>query len=99
MRSMLAVILITYLVGVRLILWPTAQSKWSVVPASDLSASIDQQLPYVLSWPVKSFTSLRRPVVGIVPPFLNPCPLRVNRSCLGLNGFGTGASSTAKPAC
>ena len=34
-------------------LWPTAQSKWSVVPASDLSASIDQQLPYALSWPVE----------------------------------------------
>jgi hypothetical protein len=53
MRSVLAVILITYLVGVGLILWPAAQSKWSVAPASDLSASIDRELPYALAWPVR----------------------------------------------
>ena len=53
MRSVLAVILITYLVGVGLILWPTIQSKWSVAPASDLSASIDRELPYALAWPAR----------------------------------------------
>jgi hypothetical protein len=53
MRSLLMMILIIYLFGVVLVLWPTIQSKWSVAPASDLSASIDQELPYALGWPVR----------------------------------------------
>jgi hypothetical protein len=53
MRSVLAVILITYFVGVGIILSPTIQSKWSSAPASDLSANVGQELPYALAWPVR----------------------------------------------
>ena len=53
MRSVLAVILITYFVGVSIILSPTIQSKWSVAPASDLAANVGQELPYALAWPAR----------------------------------------------
>ena len=35
MRSVLAVISLTYFVGVSIILSPTIESNWSVVPASN----------------------------------------------------------------
>jgi hypothetical protein len=53
MRSVLSVILITYFVGVSIILSPTIQSKWSVAPASDLAANVGQELPYALAWPAR----------------------------------------------
>jgi hypothetical protein len=59
MRSVLAVILITYLVGVGIILSPTIESKWSVAPASDLSATITQELPYAMAWPARLVHELR----------------------------------------
>jgi hypothetical protein len=52
MRSVLAVILITYFVGVSIILSPTIESKWSVAPASNL-ANVGQELPYALAWPAR----------------------------------------------
>jgi hypothetical protein len=49
MRSLLAVILIIYLIGVGIILAPTIPST----PASNLPASIGQQVPYALAWPAR----------------------------------------------
>ena len=50
MRSVLAVILITYFVGVSIILSPTIESR--VAPAST-SANVSQELPYALEWPAR----------------------------------------------
>ena len=50
MRSVLAVILITYFVGASIILSPTIELKWSV--ASN-SANVGQELPYALAWPAR----------------------------------------------
>jgi hypothetical protein len=52
MRSMLAVVLITYFVGVSIILSPTIESKWSRAPASN-AANVGQELPYALAWPAR----------------------------------------------
>jgi hypothetical protein len=48
-RLMLAVTLITYLLGVGIILWPTIRST----PATYLVASIGQEMPYALTWPAR----------------------------------------------
>ena len=58
MRSALAVIVFIYSIGVGIILSPTLQSQWSIAPASDLLASIGQELPYALAWPVRLFRVL-----------------------------------------
>ena len=50
MRSVLAVILITYFVGVSMILSPTRES--SVAPASN-AVNVGQELPYALAWPAR----------------------------------------------
>jgi hypothetical protein len=68
MRSVLAVILITYLIGVGIVLSPTIRST----PASGLSASIGQQMPYALAWPARfvRYASIGddSPVTGPRPP-------------------------------
>jgi len=57
MRSGLAVILITYFVGVSIILWPTIESRWGIAPASN-GASVAQELPYALAWPARLVNEL-----------------------------------------
>ena len=52
-RSALTMIVFIYSIGVGIILSPTLRSKWSVAPASDLPASMSQELPYALAWPVR----------------------------------------------
>jgi hypothetical protein len=64
MRSIVAMIVIIYLVGVGIILSPTIQSKWTVAPASDLSASIGQELPYALAWPTRLAHELQSSSAG-----------------------------------
>jgi hypothetical protein len=49
MRLVLLVTLITYLLGVGIILLPTIRST----PATYLVASIGQEMPYALAWPVR----------------------------------------------
>jgi hypothetical protein len=49
MRLMLGVTLITYLLGVGIILLPTIRST----PATYLVASIGQEMPYALAWPAR----------------------------------------------
>jgi hypothetical protein len=53
MRSVLALIVMIYLVGVGIVLSQTIQSKWSAVSAADLSESVGQELPYALAWPAR----------------------------------------------
>jgi hypothetical protein len=68
MRSVLAVIVITYLIGVGFILSPTMRST----PASDLSASIGREMPYALLWPARlvrdASTGTNAPVPRPRPP-------------------------------
>ncbi len=58
MRTLIALIVIVYLVGVGVVLSPTVRDKWSSVPASELTASLVQALPGALAWPVTAFHSL-----------------------------------------
>jgi hypothetical protein len=58
MRMLIALIVIIYLVGVGVMLSPTIRDKWSTVPASELTASLVQELPNAFAWPVRAFHSL-----------------------------------------
>jgi len=58
MRTLIAVIVIVYLVGVGVVLAPTFQSKWSSAPASELFSSVIEVLPTALAWPATAFRSL-----------------------------------------
>ena len=58
MRALIALILIVYLVGVGVVLSPTIRAKWNNAPASDLAASVEQDLPYALTWPARVYRSM-----------------------------------------
>lgn len=58
MRLLIALIVIAYLVGVGVVLSPTIKEKWSTAPASDLAASIVQELPGALAWPAAVYRNL-----------------------------------------
>jgi hypothetical protein len=52
MRTFIALVVIIYLVGVGVVLAPTISSKWNAGTASELFASVWQELPDALEWPV-----------------------------------------------
>jgi hypothetical protein len=58
MRVVIALALIVYLVGVGVALAPTIKSKWSRATASDLAASVAQDLPKAAAWPARAYRSL-----------------------------------------
>jgi hypothetical protein len=58
MRALIALIVIVYLVGVGVVLSPTIRAKWDSAPASDLAASVGQDLPYALAWPARVYRSM-----------------------------------------
>ncbi len=58
MRLFIALIIIVYLIGVGVALAPTFRSKWSTVPASELAASVAQELPNAFAWPVRAYHSI-----------------------------------------
>jgi hypothetical protein len=51
-------IVIVYLVGVGVVLAPTVSGKWNTVTASELSASVIQELPAALEWPASVYRRL-----------------------------------------
>ena len=55
MRLIIALIVIVYLIGVGVVLAPTIQGKWNSATASELSASVWDELPGALAWPVKAY--------------------------------------------
>jgi hypothetical protein len=57
MRLLVALFVIVYLVGVGVSLSPTIRSKWSSATASDLAASIGQDLPNAVAWPARAYRS------------------------------------------
>jgi len=56
MRLLIGLLIVIYLVGVGVELSPTIQTKWSGASASELVASVVQELPDAMAWP----TSLLR---------------------------------------
>jgi len=57
MRALIALMVIVYLVGVGVALSPTIRAKWNNALASDLAASVGQDLPYALMWPARVYRS------------------------------------------
>jgi hypothetical protein len=55
MRAFIAIVVIIYLVGVGVVLAPTFSSKWNTGTASELFASVWQELPGALEWPVLTY--------------------------------------------
>ena len=58
MRVLIALLVIVYLVGVGAALSPTIQANWNRAPASELAASIVQDLPNAIAWPARAFHSI-----------------------------------------
>jgi hypothetical protein len=58
MRLVIALLVIVYLVGVGVSLSPTIRAKWSNASASDLAASVAQDLPNAAAWPARAYRSL-----------------------------------------
>jgi hypothetical protein len=58
MRGLIGLIVIVYLVGVGVVLAPTVSGKWNTVTASELSASVIEELPVALGWPASVYRRL-----------------------------------------
>ena len=58
MRALIALLLIIYLVGIGVVLAPTIQAKWNSGTASELFASVMQDLPRAMSWPAAAYHSM-----------------------------------------
>jgi hypothetical protein len=72
MRTIIALVVIIYLVGVGVVLAPTVSGKWNSGTASELSASVSQALPAALAWPA---TAYRRMIAAPAPaPMPAPAP-------------------------
>jgi len=55
---LIALIVITYFVGVGVVLSPTVQAKWNTASASDLATSVTQALPKAAAWPARAYHSI-----------------------------------------
>ena len=64
MRALIALIVILYLVGVGVALAPTIQNKWASASASELVASVAQELPNAVAWPARAYHSITAPARG-----------------------------------
>ena len=58
MRTLIAVILIVYLVGVGVALAPAVRTNWNSVPASELASIVTQSLPDAFAWPARAYRSM-----------------------------------------
>jgi hypothetical protein len=58
MRTIISLIVIIYLVGIGVALSPTIQAKWNSSSASDLAASVAQELPNAVAWPARAYHSI-----------------------------------------
>jgi hypothetical protein len=57
MRTIIAVIVIVYIVGIGVVLSPTVREKWNTAPTSDFVASVVQALPAAMAWPATLYRS------------------------------------------
>jgi hypothetical protein len=51
MRTLIALLVIVYLVGVGVVLAPTISTKWNTATSADLFGSVWLELPRALAWP------------------------------------------------
>ena len=58
MRVLIALIVITYFVGVGVALSPTIRAKWNTASASGLATSVAQALPDAAAWPARAYLSM-----------------------------------------
>jgi hypothetical protein len=58
MQTIIALIVIVYLVGVGVVLSPVVRSDWNSEPASALAENLAQALPHALTWPVRAARSV-----------------------------------------
>jgi hypothetical protein len=58
MRTIFAVLIIIYLIGVGVVLAPTISGKWNNGTPAELSASVLEVLPLAFSWPVTAYHHL-----------------------------------------
>ncbi|MDQ0468905.1 hypothetical protein [Labrys wisconsinensis] len=59
MRWLFSSLMIVYLTGVAVQLSPIVGEQWDSVPASRLVASVADEIPSAVSWPVRAYESLR----------------------------------------
>jgi hypothetical protein len=58
MRTVIALIIIIYLVGVGVALAPDIRTRWNSAPAAELAAGVGQALPNALAWPVRAYHNI-----------------------------------------
>ena len=58
MRTLIALVVILYLVGVGVMLSPTVSARWNSGTPAELFASLWQELPGALAWPVALYHRL-----------------------------------------
>jgi hypothetical protein len=58
MRTIIALIVIVYIMGIGVELSPAIQGKWSGTSASNLATSVTDALPDAILWPVTVFHSI-----------------------------------------
>ncbi len=55
MRTLIALLIIVYLVGVGVVLAPTVKAKWNTASTSQFVASLATEMPTALAWPAAVF--------------------------------------------
>jgi hypothetical protein len=58
MRRLLSLLMIVYVIGVAVQISPIVREQWDSVPASQLVASVADQLPEAVSWPARAYRSV-----------------------------------------
>jgi hypothetical protein len=58
MRTIIALAVVIYLIGVGVVLAPTVSGKWNSGTAAELSGSIVQALPKAFAWPVTAYRQM-----------------------------------------
>jgi len=63
MRTLIALFVIVYLVGIGVQLSPTIEAKWNSATAPEIVASVAEALPAAAAWPARAYQTVleRRP--------------------------------------
>ena len=58
----LSLLVLVWVIGIAINLWPQAESRWNTMPASELVASLVQDLPHAAAWPARAVDGIRQQV-------------------------------------
>jgi hypothetical protein len=58
MRTLIAIVIIIYFIGVGVVLAPTVRANWNNGTAANFAASVGHELPYAFAWPANAYHSL-----------------------------------------